>query len=139
MSSPELNHSLIRLLITLYRTGSLRAAAEALRISTPSASYVLSHARDLFGDPLFRRTNTGMAPTTRMAELMPELEALAAGMDRVLAGDVKIFSPALSQMRFRIACFDNFIPLMLGPSRAAYPQSRAQLKNGADSADRRCY
>lgn len=108
MSSPELNHSLIRLLITLYRTGSLRAAAEALRISTPSASYVLSHARDLFGDPLFRRTNTGMAPTTRMAELMPELEALAAGMDRVLAGDVKIFSPALSQMRFRIACFDNF-------------------------------
>ncbi|WP_456119660.1 helix-turn-helix domain-containing protein, partial [Sutterella wadsworthensis] len=39
MSSPELNHSLIRLLITLYRTGSLRAAAEALRISTPSASY----------------------------------------------------------------------------------------------------
>ncbi len=114
MSSPELNHSLIRLLITLYRTGSLRAAAEALRISTPSASYVLSHARDLFGDPLFRRTNTGMAPTTRMAELMPELEALAAGMNRVLAGDVKIFSPALSQMRFRIACFDNFIPLMLG-------------------------
>ena len=117
MSSPELNHSLIRLLITLYRTGSLRAAAEALRISTPSASYVLSHARDLFGDPLFRRTNTGMAPTTRMAELMPELEALAAGMNRVLAGDVKIFSPALSQMRFRIACFDNFIPLMLGPAQ----------------------
>ena len=131
MSSPELNHSLIRLLITLYRTGSLRAAAEALRISTPSASYVLSHARDLFGDPLFRRTNTGMAPTTRMAELMPELEALAAGMDRVLAGDVKIFSPALSQMRFRIACFDNFIPLMLGPAvqriRKAAPNLKMEL------------
>ena len=131
MSSPELNHSLIRLLITLYRTGSLRAAAEALRISTPSASYVLSHARDLFGDPLFRRTNTGMAPTTRMAELMPELEALAAGMNRVLAGDVKIFSPALSQMRFRIACFDNFIPLMLGPAmqhiRKAAPNLKMEL------------
>lgn len=131
MSSPELNHSLIRLLITLYRTGSLRAAAEALRISTPSASYVLSHARDLFGDPLFRRTNTGMAPTTRMAELMPELEALAAGMKRVLAGDVKIFSPALSQMRFRIACFDNFIPLMLEPAvqriRKAAPKLKMEL------------
>lgn len=131
MSSPELNHSLIRLLITLYRTGSLRAAAEALRISTPSASYVLSHARDLFGDPLFRRTNTGMTPTTRMAELMPELEALAAGMNRVLAGDVKIFSPALSQMRFRIACFDNFIPLMLGPAmqhiRKAAPNLKMEL------------
>lgn len=131
MPNSELTHSMVRLLTTLYHTGSLRRAAEAIGISTPAASYALAHARELFADPLFRRTNTGMTPTTRMAGLMPELEALAEGMDRVLSGEAKVFSPAHSPMHFRIACFDNFFPLMLEPAlkriREAAPHLTLEL------------
>ena len=128
MPAAELSQTLIRLLLMLARTGSLRAAAEALRISPPAASYALAHARTLLGDPLFMRTNTGMAPTLRMAELLPELEALSAGMDRVLSRGTKIFNPASSAMCFRIACFDNFFPLMLGPAVKRLREAALGLK-----------
>ena len=63
--------SQLRAFALVAELGSLRAAAAALGISEPAVSAAVSSLRTDLGDPLFRRTGTGIA-------LTPGGKALAA-------------------------------------------------------------
>ena len=62
----------LRLLATVEaidRLGSITGAAAELGLSQPAVSHALRRLRDVFDDPLFVRTPSGVAPTPRGARL----------------------------------------------------------------------
>jgi DNA-binding transcriptional LysR family regulator len=60
---PGLTFTQLRTFALVAELGSLRAAAEALGVSEPAVSAAVGALRTDLGDPLFRRTGTGIALT----------------------------------------------------------------------------
>jgi len=88
-----LKHSHVRLLIQIAETGKLQSAAEALAISQPAASRILSDLETQAGGALFRRHPKGMEPTPvgavflkRARVILSEFESLEAEIDDAKAG-----------------------------------------------------
>ncbi|NUU04058.1 LysR family transcriptional regulator [Herbaspirillum robiniae] len=73
--------NLLRLLLTIYDTGSVTAAAEHLKMSQPTASAALARLRHSFGDPLFVRHNGVMSPTPRAQNLIDKTREVIALID----------------------------------------------------------
>ncbi len=97
----------------LLQTGSVTRAGEILGISQPAASRILARIRDLVGDPMLVRTQTGYQLTDHARSLQgPVLEAIAA-MEAVFRKS--IFEPAEAAVTFRIACTDYAVACVLGP------------------------
>lgn len=96
----------------LLRERSVSRAAVALRMSQSAASAALGRLRRLFGDPLFVRTATGIAPTTRATELAASIQpALAMVRDAVVQGPV--FDPAAARRTFTVGMSDDLEPALL--------------------------
>ena len=75
----------LRLFLALLETGNLHRAAAGLGISEPSGSRELARLRLMLDDPLFRKTATGMVPTTRALALAPAIGDALERMERLLA------------------------------------------------------
>ena len=71
----------MRLLVAVCRKKSLTEAAKGLGMSLSAASHQLSVLKDAAGDPLFLRTDKGLAPTSAMKELLPKLESIIDAVD----------------------------------------------------------
>lgn len=99
-----LDLNLLKALDALIETRSVTRAADRLGLSQPAVSGMLARLRDVFGDPLFLRTQRGILPT-------PRAEALAAPVRRML-GEIETlvqpvsFDPATAQATLRIAATD---------------------------------
>ena len=74
LSSRNLN--LLPVLIAIEEERSLSLAAKRLKLTQPALSHALQKLRKEFGDPLFVRSSTGMTPTRRAAELIPQLRLI---------------------------------------------------------------
>jgi DNA-binding transcriptional LysR family regulator len=87
------------------QTRSVTRAAERLRVGQPSASYSLKRLRELFGDPLFVRTPSGMAPTPRALALDQPIRSILASIESTLFANPS-FDPKHETRIFRVGAMD---------------------------------
>ncbi|PLP56352.1 glycosyl transferase family protein [Mesorhizobium loti] len=81
----------LRLLVALdclLVEGSVTRAAQRLALSPAAVSRLLGQARELYGDPLLKRSGRRLVPTPRAESLRKRLRALAAETERVMDRDM---------------------------------------------------
>ena len=113
------------------RLGSVKAAAEALALSSPALSRRIQSLERYVGHPLFERRHQAVhlnADGERLiAEIAPSLDALALAMERA-TGDGEI-------MRLRLAVLPLFASQRLMPHlpelRALHPDLHIDIDTGA--------
>jgi len=116
MSFNRLDLNLLRVFDAIFQTRSVTVAASNLHLTQPAVSKQLNRLRELLEDPLFVRTNDGMAPTPRAEALaIPIRQALSEvrnAIERQLG-----FDPRTSDRTFRIFTSDLgqmvFLPKLL--------------------------
>ncbi|WP_342133048.1 LysR family transcriptional regulator [Hydrogenophaga sp. OTU3427] len=114
--SNDMDLNLVRVFVAIYETQSVTAAAERLDVTQPTISYGLSKLRKSYGDRLFLRSGSGVAPTSLAEQLYTVFRDALAAVDNTLEARA-VFSPATSRRRFRLAMSDIgvliFVPLLL--------------------------
>ncbi|ORT51010.1 LysR family transcriptional regulator [Vibrio sp. qd031] len=114
MKNTELN--LIPIFVAIYEESSLSKAALRLNISQPAVSKALARLRELYGEPLFHRTPTGVTPTNFSIDIYPALLASLNNFNSTLNSTAE-FDPKKSQKVFSIACISlisfTLIPILL--------------------------
>lgn len=83
---------------------SVTRTAERLGYSQPTVSGMLSRLRDLFGDPLFVRTQRGLLPTPRALALSTPLKQLIEDSRRLMTREA--FDPATTEATFTVSAND---------------------------------
>ena len=113
ISFDKLDLRSLRMLKALLDSRSVTKAGEALAISQPAASRVLSQLRQALGDPLLVRGQHGNTLTPRAEELRSEvaevLDAVSALFKR------KNFEPSTTKLTIRIATTDHGATVVLAP------------------------
>jgi DNA-binding transcriptional LysR family regulator len=88
-------------------------AAARLGYTQPTVSGMLTRLRDLFGDPLFVRTQRGLLATPRAQALAVPLKQLLDDSQRLVARDV--FDPGHAEVTFTVASNDYMQQALLAP------------------------
>ena len=106
----------------LYDARNVTRAAERLALTQPTVSGMLSRLRDLFGDPLFVRTQHGVLPTPRADALCEPVKALLANAEALVAPDE--FDPGSAEMTVSVSANDYMqhaliVPFLEGLRRQA--------------------
>ena len=104
----------LRLLVRLMRDPVLQRSADALGVSAPTASRLLSRARQWFKDPLFIYSAGRMHPTPRMLALSPRIEEELLRLESLFKPE-EPFNPATVVRTLRIAAIDNAFHTLLMP------------------------
>ena len=102
-------------LSVLLKEKNVSRAAERLYLSQSAMSRTLQRLRDLFEDPLFHRTSTGIVPTEKAQTIEALLPDLLQRLESILQGDD--FSPQSCDKHFSIslpslASHTLFLPLV---------------------------
>jgi DNA-binding transcriptional LysR family regulator len=114
MNFRQLDLNLLRVLATVYRTGSVSEAARQLALSQPAASSALARLRAAFGDELFVRTPAGMRPTPAAERAAPLVTAHLQALEAALA-DAGPFEPRTSDRHWRLSLSDLGEMMFLAP------------------------
>ncbi|NMP16631.1 LysR family transcriptional regulator [Thalassotalea sp. Y01] len=101
-------------LSVLLKYRNVSRAADALFLSQSAMSRTLNRLRDLFDDPLFHRTATGILPTDKALQLEAMLPDLLEHLNQFVQKDE--FTPALCESHFSISLpaimgYTNILPL----------------------------
>lgn len=117
--------------VALMRERSVTKAAATLFLGPPAVSMALRRLRDLFGDPLFVRTRSGMEPTPRALDLYPRIEASLGEMHAALFAQ-PAFDARTLERTFRLAAPDDLelalVPALLECLRDHAPQVRLVVR-----------
>jgi DNA-binding transcriptional LysR family regulator len=105
--------NLLGVLDALLDERNVTRAAARLGYTQPTVSGMLTRLRDLFGDPLFVRTQRGLLATPRAQALAVPLKQLLDDSQRLVARDV--FDPAHAQATFTVASNDYMQQALLTP------------------------
>ncbi len=134
----------LRFLQLLLRTSSVTRTAIHLGISQPAASRILARVRDLIGDPVLIRTQSGYQLTDHALGLNEPVDAALSAIADVFQPSA--FDPAQSNHCYRIASTDYGVAAVLGPMMEVFavtapalrfnvsplvPQSFTDLEKGA--------
>jgi DNA-binding transcriptional LysR family regulator len=123
MKNTELN--LIPIFIAIYEESSLSKAAFRLNISQPAVSKALAKLRELYGEPLFHRTPTGVNPTNFSKDIYPALLASLNNFNSTLNSTAE-FNPKKSEKVFSIACVSlisyTLLPILMRNIHKQAPQ-----------------
>jgi LysR family glycine cleavage system transcriptional activator len=122
----------IEAFIQVARLGSLKAAAEALALSSPALTRRIQALERFVGHPLFERRHQAVQLNPDgerlLSEIGPSIDALALAMERA-AGDIEV-------MRLRLAVPSLFASQRLMPNlpslRAQYPDLHIDIDTGAN-------
>jgi LysR family transcriptional regulator, glycine cleavage system transcriptional activator len=118
----------IQALVAVARLGSIKAAADALALSSPALTRRIQSLEQFVGTPLFNRQHNSVELNTRGAafftEVEPHVDAIALAVDRV--------STPRNSMRLRIVVPSLFASQRLMP---ALPSLRARHPNLAIDVD----
>lgn len=79
MNLRSIDLNLLVIFDALMAEKGISRAAKAIGMTPSAVSHALSRLRQTFGDPLFDRTPTGMAPTRRARELIGRPECMPYG------------------------------------------------------------
>lgn len=109
-------------LSVLLNERSVSRAAETLYITQPAMSKTLNRLRDLFADPLFHRSSSGLIPTEKAIELEQKLPRILNEVNGLLLPST--FNPSTCQQTFSISipsilCHSILMPLVLKLSKLA--------------------
>ncbi len=101
----------LRILVAVYDTGSLTAAADLAGVTQSTVSYTLDRLRKAFGDALFVRQGRGVAPTPRCSEIVPQLRDLSRNFAELIRP--QDFDPRSTTRVARIGCnyYERFVLL----------------------------
>ncbi|MGH8746813.1 MAG: LysR family transcriptional regulator [Burkholderiales bacterium] len=120
----DLDLNLLRALDAVLRERSVTAAAARLGLTQPAVSNALARLRAAFGDALFVRTPSGMAPTPFARELDDPVRQALVLIETALARGGG-FDPASSKRAFRFYMSDlgeiSFLPALVERVRARAP------------------
>lgn len=105
MSFHNLDLNLLRVFDAIFQARSVTIAASNLHLTQPAVSNQLNRLREVLGDPLFVRTNDGMAPTPRAESIAGPIRQ-ALGELRCVIEQQLGFEPATSDRTFRIFLSD---------------------------------
>ena len=109
----KIDLNLLVVLDALLDERNVTRAAARLGYTQPTISGMLTRLRDLFGDPLFVRTQRGLLATPRAQALAAPLKQLLADSQRLVARDV--FDPASAKATFSISSNDYMQQALLVP------------------------
>src|SRR5690606_20716617 len=117
--------------VQVARLGSVKAAAEALALSSPALTRRVQALERFVGRPLFERRHQGVALNADgerlLSEIAPSLDALAMAMERA-TGESAL-------MRLRLAVLPLFASQRLMPHlpnlRARHPDLHIDIDTGA--------
>ena len=118
MNFRQLDLNLLRVLATVYRTGSVTEAGRQLALSQPAVSHGLRHLREFLGDALFVRTPDGLRPTRRAQRTAPAVAAYLRALEAALAPDAA-FDPSQDRVHWQLSMSDLGEILFLPPLAAA--------------------
>lgn len=137
MNFRQLDLNLLRVLCTIYRTGSVTEAGHQLALSQSATSNALARLRHCFGDALFVRSPTGLHPTRLAQRIAPLVADHLRALETALCHG-ESFDPATGCMHWRLSLSDlgemMFLPPLARELRRASPGSR--LSNEAVEAAR---
>jgi DNA-binding transcriptional LysR family regulator len=112
-----LDLNLLQTLHAVHATGNVTRAAERLGVSQPTVSHALSRLRRVMHDPLFVRTQRGMAATPKGRRLAAAVEQALGTLDAALFEE-DLYDPARSTRTFRLHMSDIgetiFLPRLMG-------------------------
>ncbi len=124
---PDLN--LLQTFHAIHVTGNVSRAAERLGVSQPTVSHALRKLREVHGDPLFVRTQGGMAPTAKAQRLAQAVEHALTTLE-VAIRETEEYAPARSARTFRLHLTDIgetiFLPPLLNALAADAPRVRLE-------------
>jgi DNA-binding transcriptional LysR family regulator len=109
----KIDLNLLVVLEALLDERNVTRAAARLGYTQPTISGMLTRLRDLFGDPLFVRTQRGLLATPRAQALAVPLKQLLADSQRLFARDV--FDPASAEVTYNISSNDYMQHALLVP------------------------
>lgn len=116
MNINDIDLNLLRLFDAIYRLRSVSHAAQALKLSQPTASQGLTRLRLQVRDALFVRAPGGVRPTPRADRLALAVQAAFAEIGEAL-NEGECFDPARSQMTLRLHLSDigeaRFLPELM--------------------------
>ena len=121
--------NLLRILLAVYETGNVTAAAKRLGISQPAASAALSRLRDSLGDPLFIRSGSSMQATPRAQDIIEHTREVIEIIDRDILSS-PTFDPATSDHQFTFCLSEVgevvFLPALFERLRKEAPNTRVR-------------
>ena len=103
--------NLLLVLQVLLEERNITRAAERLGVSQPALNKTLQKLRESFGDELFTRTDEGLVPTPKAAQLARGLPEALEQLDAVLQPDE--FDPDTYDGAFRLAMPPMFTEVLL--------------------------
>jgi DNA-binding transcriptional LysR family regulator len=123
----RLDLNLLRVLLAIYDTGSVTAAAKRLNMSQPAASAALARLRESLGDALFIRQVDGMSPTPRAQSLAGKAREVLDAIDHDILRAPE-FDPRVCSDEF-VFCLSAigeivFLPKLVQHIRATAPSAR---------------
>jgi DNA-binding transcriptional LysR family regulator len=130
----------LNVFVEIYRARSVSRAAEHLGVAQANASVALAKLRAHFGDVLFARTSTGMAPTPYAQRIYPEV---TAALERLsgLSSLRATFEPARAEREFRICMTDIseivVLPALVNHLRRVAPGVRIEAERISAESPRR--
>jgi len=127
MNFRQLDLNLLRVLASIYRTGSVTKAGKALSLSQPATSNALSRLRDYLDDELFVRAPSGLKPTRLCEQLAPAVFLQLLALETLLTGQEE-FEPLQSDRHWQLSLSDLgemlFLPALAGELRRQAPSAR---------------
>jgi DNA-binding transcriptional LysR family regulator len=128
----DIDLNLLAVITELQKTRSVSQAAENLDLSQSAVSMSLAKLRRRFGDPLFVRTSSGMAPTPYALELIEGVKKAGDILQAALQRRV-VFDPSTSERTFRLCSTDiaqfTLLPALMMRLRSLAPGLRIDLLN----------
>jgi len=121
----DVDLNLLRVFDAILRGRGVTAAAARLGLSQPAVSNALARLRTVFGDTLFVRTTSGMAPTPFANQLDEPIRQALALVESALTHGAA-FEPATSDRVFRFYMSDlgeiSFLPPLVEHVRRLAPR-----------------
>lgn len=105
MSFNHLDLNLLRVFDAIFQTRSVTIAASNLHLTQPAVSKQLNRLREVLADPLFVRTNEGMAPTPRAEAIAGPIRQALSEVRNTIERQLG-FDAATSDRTFRIFMSD---------------------------------
>lgn len=133
MSLRQLDLNLLRAFDALMLERNVTRAAARLSLTQPAVSGALQRLRDVFGDPLFVRTQRGIAPTHKALELADAVRRILADVEQLLSPTV--FDPATAQRTVTLAATDYALKAVVQPLLAALREQAPGIKVAVLSLD----
>jgi DNA-binding transcriptional LysR family regulator len=122
--------NLVRVFLAIYDKGSVTRAADHLCLTQPTVSYALGKLRELFDDPLFERTASGMRPTDGGARAYGDFSGAMALIERAVESN-RVFVAEESRRIFRLSMSDIgelvFLPPLLERLSAIAPHVQLEI------------